>query len=179
MAKFRGDRPRELGDYALKKRKHHEHFIRPPVTTVHGRPNKIINLSSANWLYTQKHQLQPLRLTADATWWPEMSYQLTTVSGSDSYALLFLSCTVSSNEFEKNSTMMYIWVLEAVLMKRDVCGPRIREEAFAVLDKGHGLAAQRYIYQRMYVINIQAYETKGAGRGTCSQKFGKIFFAQL
>ena len=24
-----------------KKRKHHEHFIRPPVTTVHGRPNKL------------------------------------------------------------------------------------------------------------------------------------------
>jgi len=23
-----------------KKKKHHEHFIRPPVTTVHGRPNK-------------------------------------------------------------------------------------------------------------------------------------------
>ena len=31
VAKFRGDRPRELGDYALKKKKHHEHFIRPPV----------------------------------------------------------------------------------------------------------------------------------------------------
>jgi len=40
VAKFRGDRPRELGDYALKKKKHHEHFIRPPVTTVNGRPNK-------------------------------------------------------------------------------------------------------------------------------------------
>ena len=40
-AKFRGDRPRELGDYALKKkRKHHEHFISPPVTP-YGRPNKI------------------------------------------------------------------------------------------------------------------------------------------
>ena len=39
VAKFRGDRPRELGDYALKKKKHHEHFIRPPVTTVNGRPN--------------------------------------------------------------------------------------------------------------------------------------------
>jgi len=33
VAKFRGDRPRELGDYALKKKKHHEHFI-------NGRPNK-------------------------------------------------------------------------------------------------------------------------------------------
>ena len=39
VAKFRGDRPRELGDYALKKKKHHEHFISPPVTTVNGRPN--------------------------------------------------------------------------------------------------------------------------------------------
>ena len=38
VAKFRGDRPRELGDYALKKRKHHEHFIRPPVTP-YERPN--------------------------------------------------------------------------------------------------------------------------------------------
>jgi len=34
-----GDRPRELGDYALKqKKKHHEHFIRPPVTP-YARPN--------------------------------------------------------------------------------------------------------------------------------------------
>ena len=39
VAKFRGDRPRELGDYALKK-KHHEHFIRPPVTP-YGRPKKV------------------------------------------------------------------------------------------------------------------------------------------
>ena len=38
VAKFRGDRPRELGDYALKKKKHHEHFIRPTVTP-YGRPN--------------------------------------------------------------------------------------------------------------------------------------------
>ena len=46
VAKFRGDQQRELGDYALKKRKHHEHFIRPPVTPYgDGRPNKdlIIN----------------------------------------------------------------------------------------------------------------------------------------
>ena len=41
VAKFRGDRPRELGDYALKKKKHHEQFIRPPVTTVNGRPNDL------------------------------------------------------------------------------------------------------------------------------------------
>jgi len=39
VAKFRGDRPRELGDYALKKKKHHGYFIRPPVTP-YGRPNK-------------------------------------------------------------------------------------------------------------------------------------------
>ena len=46
VAKFRGDRPRELGDYALKKKeKHHEHFIRPPVTP-YGRPNNI-NVSFA------------------------------------------------------------------------------------------------------------------------------------
>ena len=32
VAKFRGDRPRELVDYALKKKKHHEHFISPPDT---------------------------------------------------------------------------------------------------------------------------------------------------
>ena len=40
VAKFRGDLPRELGDYALKKKKHHEHFISPPVTP-YGRPNQI------------------------------------------------------------------------------------------------------------------------------------------
>jgi len=40
VAKFRGDRPRELGDYALKIKKHHEHFIRPPVTP-YGRPNQV------------------------------------------------------------------------------------------------------------------------------------------
>jgi len=39
VAKFQGDRLRDLGDPALKK-KHHEHFISPPVTTVNGRPNK-------------------------------------------------------------------------------------------------------------------------------------------
>jgi len=38
VAKFQGDRLRDLGDPALKK-KHHEHFISPPVTTVNGRPN--------------------------------------------------------------------------------------------------------------------------------------------
>jgi len=31
VAKFQGDRLRDLGDPALKK-KHHDHFIRPPVT---------------------------------------------------------------------------------------------------------------------------------------------------
>jgi len=42
VAKFHGDRSRELRERVAKKRKkekHHEHFIRPPVTTVHGRPN--------------------------------------------------------------------------------------------------------------------------------------------
>jgi len=38
VAKFDGDRPRKLGDLALKKRKRHEHFISPPVTTIHGQP---------------------------------------------------------------------------------------------------------------------------------------------
>ena len=36
---YKIDRPRELGDLALKKKKHHEHFISPPVTT-YVRPNK-------------------------------------------------------------------------------------------------------------------------------------------
>jgi len=40
VAKFRGDRPRELGDLAAKKKKHHKHFIRPPVTP-YGRPNQL------------------------------------------------------------------------------------------------------------------------------------------
>jgi len=39
VAKFQGDRPRDLGDYALKKKNHHEHFISPPVTP-YGRPKK-------------------------------------------------------------------------------------------------------------------------------------------
>jgi len=38
VAKFDGDRPRELGDLALKKR----NIISPPVTT-YGRPNKFIS----------------------------------------------------------------------------------------------------------------------------------------
>ena len=38
VAKFQGDRLRDLEDPALKK-KHHEHFVRPPVTT-YGRTNK-------------------------------------------------------------------------------------------------------------------------------------------
>jgi len=38
VAKFHGDRPSDLGDYALEKKKHHEHFISPPVTP-YGRPN--------------------------------------------------------------------------------------------------------------------------------------------
>jgi len=39
VAKFHGDRPRDLGDYALEKKKHYEHFISPPVTP-YGRPKK-------------------------------------------------------------------------------------------------------------------------------------------
>jgi len=50
VAKFRGDRPRELGDYALKIKKHHEHFIRLPVTTVNGRPKHC-----SGYQNTQKH----------------------------------------------------------------------------------------------------------------------------
>ena len=43
VAKFDGDRPRELGDLALKrKEKHHEHFISLPVTP-YGRPYNGIN----------------------------------------------------------------------------------------------------------------------------------------
>ena len=40
VAKFHGDRPRDLGDYALGKKKHHEHFISPPVTP-YGRPKNL------------------------------------------------------------------------------------------------------------------------------------------
>jgi len=46
VAKFQGDRSRELRERVAKKkeinkeRKHHEHFISPPVTTVNGRPKK-------------------------------------------------------------------------------------------------------------------------------------------
>ena len=45
VAKFQGDRSRELGERVAKKKKerkkkHHEHFISPPVTTVNGRPNE-------------------------------------------------------------------------------------------------------------------------------------------
>jgi len=43
VAKFYGDRPRDLGDYALEKKKHHEHFISPPVTP-YGRPNNVITV---------------------------------------------------------------------------------------------------------------------------------------
>ena len=38
VAKFRGDRPRELGDYALKKKRNITSILCPPVTT-YGRPN--------------------------------------------------------------------------------------------------------------------------------------------
>ena len=44
VAKFRGDRPRELRDYATKKKeKHHEQNIRPPVAYYcNGRPNNFV-----------------------------------------------------------------------------------------------------------------------------------------
>jgi len=47
VAKFQGDRSRELGERVAKKKKekrkkkHHEHFISPPVTTVNGRPKNV------------------------------------------------------------------------------------------------------------------------------------------
>ena len=43
-AKFHSDRPRDHGERVAKEKKHHEHFIRPPVTTVHGRPKKKISV---------------------------------------------------------------------------------------------------------------------------------------
>jgi len=49
VAKFHGDRPRDLGDYALEKKKHHEHFISPPVTP-YGRPNNDICLRGSSLL---------------------------------------------------------------------------------------------------------------------------------
>jgi len=43
VAKFHGDRLRDGGEKLAKEifKKHHEHFIRPPVTT-YGRPNKLV-----------------------------------------------------------------------------------------------------------------------------------------
>jgi len=38
VAKFRGNRPRDFGERVAKEKKHHQHFVRPPVTT-YGRPN--------------------------------------------------------------------------------------------------------------------------------------------
>ena len=55
VAKFRGDRSRELGDYALKKRKHHEHFISPPVTP-YGRPKKSKNQSVGDKIMAEEEQ---------------------------------------------------------------------------------------------------------------------------
>ena len=60
VAKFRGDRPRELGDYALKK-KHHEHFIRPPVTP-YGRPDNNRNPSLRIANINQKGKRQKITL---------------------------------------------------------------------------------------------------------------------
>jgi len=48
VAKFQGDRSRELGERVAKKKKkkHHEHFISPPVTTVNGRPNTFVDFGT-------------------------------------------------------------------------------------------------------------------------------------
>jgi len=40
VAKFRGDRPRELGDYALKKRRKHQEQNRRPPVLLNGRRKK-------------------------------------------------------------------------------------------------------------------------------------------
>ena len=62
VAKFRGDRPREFGDYALKKKKHHEHFIRPLVTP-YGRPyNEKKRSYDANLRQAPAMSLLPVRL---------------------------------------------------------------------------------------------------------------------
>jgi len=45
VAKFQGDRSRELRERVAKK-KHHYHFIRPPVTP-YGRPNNSRELENA------------------------------------------------------------------------------------------------------------------------------------
>ena len=42
VAKFHGDRPRDLGDYALEKKKHHGQNRRPPVLP-NGRPKNYRN----------------------------------------------------------------------------------------------------------------------------------------
>ena len=42
VAKFRGDRPRELGDYAMKKRKTSGAFYKTSRTTVPGGLKKVI-----------------------------------------------------------------------------------------------------------------------------------------
>ena len=40
VAKFRGDRPRDLGDWALNKKKHHGQNISPSGTVVPGGLNR-------------------------------------------------------------------------------------------------------------------------------------------
>jgi len=57
VAKFRGDRPRELGDYALKKRKHHEQNRRPPVI-LHVRTGGLMTHSVFCYLCLAFHQLK-------------------------------------------------------------------------------------------------------------------------
>ena len=59
MAKFHGDRPRDLGDYALEKKKHHEHFISLPVTP-YGRPKNLYPQKTNFWLRPCRDQVAKL-----------------------------------------------------------------------------------------------------------------------
>ena len=57
MAKFQGDRLRDLGDPALKK-KHHEHFISPPVLpTVTGGLKMLFHFINLPFEREQRDQL--------------------------------------------------------------------------------------------------------------------------
>jgi len=70
VAKFRGDRPREPGDLAAKKekKKHHEHFIRPPVTP-YGRPKNRSHLKRLISLVYAYYRIQKLVLIYEALFW--------------------------------------------------------------------------------------------------------------
>ena len=66
---------------------------------------------------------------------------------------------VDTNEFAETRSCMRLDILDyklmllgLVLWDVSMCVVvRIREEAFAVQDKGHGLASQRFLYQHVYV----------------------------